>query len=81
MNANAESQSIALEYDLPHPPAKVWRALTEPDLVAQWIMDNDMVANVGHNFTFRMEPTPWWDGIVKCEVLEELQAVVRCNCG
>jgi uncharacterized protein YndB with AHSA1/START domain len=21
-------------------------------------------------FTFRGEPTPWWDGVVRCEVLE-----------
>lgn len=65
-----ETQSISLEYDLPHPPAKVWRALTEPELLAKWIMNNDMVPQVGHNFTFRMEPTQWWDGIVYCEVLE-----------
>jgi uncharacterized protein YndB with AHSA1/START domain len=54
MNAKAETRSIALEYDLPHPPVKVWRALTDPR----------------HSFTFKAEPTPWWDGIVRCEVLE-----------
>ncbi len=34
MNAKAETRSISMEYDLPHPPAKVWRALTEPELLA-----------------------------------------------
>jgi uncharacterized protein YndB with AHSA1/START domain len=70
MNDKAETQSISMEYDLPHPPVKVWRALTDPDLLAKWIMANDMQPVVGHSFTFRAEPTPWWDGIVRCEVLE-----------
>ena len=70
MNVKTETRSVALEYDLPHPPAKVWRALTEPGLLAQWLMANDMQPAVGHSFTFRQEPTPWWDGIVQCEVLE-----------
>ena len=72
-----ETQTIVLEYDLPHPPAKVWRALTEPELLAKWIMANDMKPAVGEHFTFRMDPTPWWDGIVNCEVLkvEPLQLI------
>jgi uncharacterized protein YndB with AHSA1/START domain len=70
MNAKAETQSISLEHDLPHPPAKVWRALTEPELLAKWIMANDMRPLVGHSFSFKAQPTPWWDGIVHCEVLE-----------
>ena len=71
MNANAETQSLSLVYDLAHPPAKVWRALTEPELLAKWVMANDMKPSVGHAFTFRLEPTPWWDGIVYCEVLRD----------
>jgi uncharacterized protein YndB with AHSA1/START domain len=70
MNPKAETRSIALEYDLPHPPAKVRRALTDPALLAAWLMDTDMRPLVGQSFTFRAEPTPWWDGIVHCEVLE-----------
>jgi len=70
MNTKADTQSLALEYDLPHPPAKVWRALTDPQLLAAWLMANDMRPLVGHSFTFTAEPTPWWDGIVRCEMLE-----------
>src|SRR5882762_146879 len=69
MNAKAETQSISLEYDLPHPPEKVWRALTEPELLAAWLMVNDMRPLVGNSFTFKAQPTPWWDGTVHCEVL------------
>jgi uncharacterized protein YndB with AHSA1/START domain len=64
-----DGKSLAMSWEIPHPPAKVWRALTESDLLAKWIMSNDMKPIVGHKFTFRTEPTPWWDGIVYCEVL------------
>jgi uncharacterized protein YndB with AHSA1/START domain len=70
MTAKAETQSISQQYDLPYPAAKVWRALTEPELLARWLMNTDMRAEVGQSFTFTMEPTAWWDGVVHCEVLE-----------
>jgi uncharacterized protein YndB with AHSA1/START domain len=53
-----DGKSLAMSWEIPHPPAKVWRALTESDLLAKWIMSNDMKPIVGHKFTFRTEPTP-----------------------
>jgi uncharacterized protein YndB with AHSA1/START domain len=70
MNDKASTQSVVLEYDLPHAPTKVWRALTEPALLARWLMATDLHAVVGQAFTFNMEPTQWWDGVVHCEMLE-----------
>jgi uncharacterized protein YndB with AHSA1/START domain len=73
MNAKVETQSFSMEFDLAYPPAKVWRALTEPELLAKWLMTTDMQPVVGKNFTFKMEPTRpggRWDGIVNCEVKE-----------
>ena len=70
MTAKAGAQSIHLEYDLPHAPAKVWRALTDPKLVERWLMKTDLKAEKGHAFQFRAEPMPQWDGVVDCEVLE-----------
>src|SRR5579883_1008988 len=65
----SEKRSIVVEYDLPQSPEKVWRALTEPDLLARWLMPNDIRPVVGHRFTMRAQPVPGWDGVVHCEVL------------
>lgn len=67
---DAATQSIVVDHDLPRPPAKVWRALTDPALLGAWLMPNDIRAVVGHTFTFRSQPMPGWDGVVHCEVLE-----------
>ena len=69
-SAATEKQSILVDYDLPESPEKVWRALTDPSLLEAWLMPNDIEAEVGHQFTFRTQPVPGWDGIVHCEVLE-----------
>jgi uncharacterized protein YndB with AHSA1/START domain len=54
----------------PHPVEKVWRALTDPRAIAEWMMDNDFEPRVGHEFTLRTDPAPGFDGIVHCRVLE-----------
>jgi uncharacterized protein YndB with AHSA1/START domain len=53
---------------MPHPPEKIWRALTEGPLIEEWLMSNDFKPVVGHHFTFRANPAPGWDGIIECEV-------------
>jgi uncharacterized protein YndB with AHSA1/START domain len=65
----SKTQSIIVEYDLPHPPDRVWRALTDPKLLAKWLMPNDMVPVVGHKFNFKTQARGDWDGKVYCEVL------------
>jgi len=62
--------SVTVERTYPYSRDHVWRALTEPELLARWLMPNDFVAEVGHRFTFRTEPGPGFDGVVHCEVLE-----------
>lgn len=52
------------------PVATLWRALTESDLLAVWLMPNDFRPEVGHEFTLTTEPAPMFDGIVHCKVLE-----------
>ena len=65
-----EPTAIEVDQYLPHPPAKVWRALTDPDRLARWLMPTDFAPMVGHRFTFRTDPQPGFDGIVRCEVLD-----------
>jgi uncharacterized protein YndB with AHSA1/START domain len=65
-----EATSIEVDQFLPHPPAQVWRALTDPVRLARWLMPNDFVPAVGHHFTFRTSPQPGFDGVVTCEVLD-----------
>ena len=64
------THSIRLEQSYPFPPERVWRALTDRDLLAQWLMPNDFQPVVGHRFQFRSQPMPGWRGFVECEVLE-----------
>jgi uncharacterized protein YndB with AHSA1/START domain len=67
MSERAETlEDVVLDYDLDAAPEKVWRALTEPDLVAAWLGPNDIAPEVGHGFA--LEPAP--DKPVDCEILE-----------
>jgi uncharacterized protein YndB with AHSA1/START domain len=69
MNTATAARTIVVEGDFPHAPEKVWRALTEAPLVAQWLMPSDIQPNVGERFTFKTKPMGDWDGVVHCEVL------------
>lgn len=65
------SRTIAIDQFFPYPPAQVWRALTDPELLARWLMSNDFRLEVGHRFTFKGTPVPKvnFSGLVQCEVL------------
>jgi len=65
----SEPTTIHVDQLLAHSPARVWRALTDPEVLAKWLMPNDFRPIVGHRFTFRTQPQPGFDGIVHCEVL------------
>jgi uncharacterized protein YndB with AHSA1/START domain len=63
------TRSLVIEKEMPHPPEKIWRALTEGLLIKEWLMDNDFQAIAGHRFKFRSTPVPNWDGVIDSEVL------------
>lgn len=65
-----ETKSIVVERLIPHAAEKIWRALTVPQLVAEWLMQNDFVAEEGQRFTFRATPVPGWSGMTNCVVLK-----------
>jgi len=70
MSNPAEStRTLVIERVFPHPPEKLWRALTETPLIAQWLLKNDFEPVVGRKFQFRSEPVPNWDGVINCDVL------------
>ena len=52
-----------------HAPEKVWRALTEPALLTQWLLRNDFLPEIGREFQFSNEPVGGWDGVIDCKVL------------
>jgi uncharacterized protein YndB with AHSA1/START domain len=57
------TRSVVVERDFPYPPEKIWRALTQPHLIAEWLMKNDFVPEAGRRFTLSAD----W-GQVDCEV-------------
>lgn len=68
-NPAEDTRTLVIERVFPHSPEKLWRALTESPLLAQWMMNNDFEPVVGHKFQFRADPMPNWNGIVDCEVM------------
>jgi uncharacterized protein YndB with AHSA1/START domain len=65
----SETRTLVVERLIPHPPEKIWRALTQGALLEEWLMKNDFTPTVGARFTFRTQPMPHWNGVVECEVL------------
>ncbi len=60
--------TLVIERVFSHSSEKLWRALTEGSLLAQWLMKNDFEPEVGRKFQFRSEPVPGWDGVIDCKV-------------
>ena len=69
--ARSRTESLSFEFDLHHSPEKVWRTLTDPVLLAEWLLPVvDLELQPGAAFTFKAQPQPGWDGIVNCGFLE-----------
>jgi uncharacterized protein YndB with AHSA1/START domain len=60
----AETRSVIIEREMPHPPEKIWRALTQPHLIAEWLMKGDFKPVMDHRFKFTAD----W-GSVDCQVM------------
>src|SRR5688572_24213307 len=69
--APSQHEAITFEFDLRHPPEKVWRALTDPVLLAEWLLPAvGFKLETGASFTLKAQAFPDWDGTVKCRLLE-----------
>ena len=77
------ARSIVVERVMPHAPEKIWRALTQSALIAEWLMKNDFQPAVGHRFNFRSTPIAGWNGVADCEVLvlEPPRRLAWSQCG
>src|SRR4051794_25366201 len=63
-NTAIETLSVVVEREIPFPPEKIWRALTQPHLIEEWLMKNDFKPVVVHRFSLRAD----W-GAVDCQVV------------
>jgi len=59
-----ETRSVVIEREMPFPPEKIWRALTQPHLIEEWLMKNDFKPQVDHRFRLSAD----WGG-VDCRVM------------
>ncbi len=68
---SSQTEAISFEFDLQHPPENVWRALTDPVLLAEWLLPAiDFKLESGAAFTFKTQAYPGWDGTVNCRFVE-----------
>jgi uncharacterized protein YndB with AHSA1/START domain len=71
LTAPAQGETLSFEFDLRHKPEKVWRALTDPALLAEWLLPAvGFSLEPGAAFSFKAPPQPGWDGAVDCRLVE-----------
>ncbi len=71
--ARSQTESLSFEFELNHSPERVWRALTDPELLAEWLLpvvDLDLKLEPAAAFTFKTQAYPGWDGSVNCRFVE-----------
>ena len=71
--ARSQTESLSFELELRHSPEKVWRALTDPVLLAEWLLpvvERKLELAPGAAFTLKTQPFPDWDGTVNCRFVE-----------
>ena len=67
----SQTETISFDFDLNHKPEKVWRAITDPKLLTEWLLPVvDLQLEPGATFAFKTQPYPGWDGVVNCRMLE-----------
>lgn len=59
-----------MEVIYPDETSRVWRALTDPRALKDWLMESNFEPRVGHRFEFRTKPRRGFSGVIPCEVLQ-----------
>jgi uncharacterized protein YndB with AHSA1/START domain len=67
--ASTATRSVVVEREVAFPPERIWRALTQPHLIEEWLMKNDFRPVVDHRFNLRKNPKPDVSIVVDCQVL------------
>jgi uncharacterized protein YndB with AHSA1/START domain len=67
--ASAAIRAVVVEREVPFPPERIWRALTQPHLIEEWLMKNDFKPVVDHRFNLRKNPQPDVSIVVDCQVM------------
>jgi uncharacterized protein YndB with AHSA1/START domain len=65
-----ETRTVVIEREIGQPAEKIWRALTQPHLIEEWLMKSDFRPVVGHKFNLSRDATPEIKVVIDCEVLE-----------
>jgi uncharacterized protein YndB with AHSA1/START domain len=69
--APSQKEALAFELDLSHSPEKVWRALTDPELLREWLLPAiGLRLELGAEFSLQAPAFPGWDGTVSCRFIE-----------
>jgi len=64
------TRDIRMEIIYPDEITRVWRALTDPRALKDWLMESNFEPRVGHRFEFRTKPRRGFSGVIPCEVLQ-----------
>lgn len=68
IEGEGETRTVIVERRLAAPAEKIWRALTQPHLIEEWLMKTDFKPVEGQKFQLRKDPTPQISVVIDCEV-------------
>ena len=68
ITGEGETRTVIVERQLAAPAEKIWRALTQPHLIEEWLMKTDFKPVEGQKFQLRKDPTPEISVVIDCEV-------------
>lgn len=72
IEGQGDTRTVIVERHLRAPADKIWRALTQPHLIEEWLMKTDFKLAEGQKFQLRKDPTPEISVVIDCQV----QAIV-----